>query len=306
MPEPLLNQIISDSLSSDSDVATLIRKVLLLGRRVRHEETKQWAQHELTGYPLDKPVPTYRGPHPLRIKGNWAHWGGWENQAYLSQWVFDDEQMNQLLYTISFRQPIMELQNIVLSGENLSTSWPEQACRMYQKAFEANKASGLQSSTLYSAYGQYSDYVLSGVIDSLKTAALTLAEELREVAPNAGEIEGPTISDPLVKERILQFQVFNYGGQNNIGQGENVHQQVTQHADNVQALIGQLQQQYGLEHEEANELVAAVRADRGTPGEATQSWLSKVRSGAVRVAEGVTASMISQGLPALLQQFPIP
>ena len=55
----LLEQIQNEAVDGTSDLATALRKCLILAARLKNQEFTEWVNHELNGYPEDA-IPEYR------------------------------------------------------------------------------------------------------------------------------------------------------------------------------------------------------------------------------------------------------
>ncbi|MEX5275449.1 hypothetical protein [Kocuria sp. CPCC 205261] len=299
MPGTLLEQIIADSTSSGVAVGDLLRKVWYLGRRIHHEPTMQWANAELHGYADDALVPSYRGPFMAHVTGNFTGpYGSQVNNHQLDRDVFSDE-INRYLYWKTFRHPIASLESGLSSGQQIGFPWPPLAVERYNRLAEEGKVGHVVYHTLFSAKATIDATMIRGALDAVKSSALTLAAELQDVAPEAGEVAGITVDNEDVRRVAMEFTTNIYGNQNTIGQGQGVHQQVANHAQNASTRLGQLQERFGLSHDDAAELVEVVEADGGQVGEQTMGWLEKFKSGAVSVAQGVTVDSLVAGIMAL-------
>lgn len=297
MAETLLDQIIADSITSGVSVGDLVRKVWFLGRTIGHDATVQWADKELNGYPLTAAVPKYRGPYPLYVTGDFHGYGPSVLNQQLTYEAFDKE-TNAHLYSTRFRQPLAELENLSQGKKSLEIRWPNPAVGEYNRLADQGKVAHFPGRQLNSARGIISVSTVHGILDSIKSATLALAVDLQQVAPAAGDVASISLQDEKVRQVLMQFNTNIYGNQNTVGQGETVKQKVTNTADDASTAIGQLQTQFGVSQENAAELVEAVQEDGGQIGENTKSWFQKVRSGAVRVAEGVTVESIASWLVA--------
>jgi AbiTii len=51
----LLDEIVDLSVKDDEKVSVLLRKCLVLAAKIKNDKLKEWAQHELNGYPYPNP-----------------------------------------------------------------------------------------------------------------------------------------------------------------------------------------------------------------------------------------------------------
>src|SRR5260221_14367747 len=65
----LIQEIQAEAVDGNSDLSTVLRKCLVLGSRLRHQELKEWANWELDGYPPSSELPDYRILHGLESFG---------------------------------------------------------------------------------------------------------------------------------------------------------------------------------------------------------------------------------------------
>ena len=71
----LLTEIQTLLTTPEVDLATVLRKALILASRLGNQEFKEWVQSELQGYPGEAPVPDYRVLH-LQSVGTFSGPGG--------------------------------------------------------------------------------------------------------------------------------------------------------------------------------------------------------------------------------------
>jgi AbiTii len=67
--EDLIHEIQDEAVDGKSDLSTVLRKLLVFGSQLGHQELKDWAKWELDGYPESIALPDYRKLHGLESFG---------------------------------------------------------------------------------------------------------------------------------------------------------------------------------------------------------------------------------------------
>jgi AbiTii-like protein len=67
--EDLIQEIQIEAVDGKSDLSTVLRKCLVLGSQLGHQQLKDWAKWELDGYPKTIELPDYRVLHGLESFG---------------------------------------------------------------------------------------------------------------------------------------------------------------------------------------------------------------------------------------------
>lgn len=157
--------------------------------------------------------------------------------------------------------------------------------------------------SLFSARSVVTRQHLRGLLDTVRSKALEFALDLQAVDPEAGTAGGPTVdTDPTLSTTIYNVTNNIYGHGANIAAGTHIKQRAVVKAGDAAGLIAAAQAA-GLELSDAEEYVAAVKADGRTDGPRTSRFLERVRSGGITLAGNVTANIAAQQLIAAAAQF---
>ena len=194
----LLQDIIAEATSSDSNAPRLLRLCMVLGSRLPHEPLKVWARHELEGYPNDVDVPGYRDL-TVRNKG-----------SFIGPILQGDMEISTLLLPESlrrhyekktFRESIAECADLAAKASadsQFRIPWPVEIALKYGSKHVSN-------GQCHSAWMEVSPSELVAIVDVVKTKVLAFALEIEGEAPHAGDVAGT--STPIAPAAISQ--IFN-------------------------------------------------------------------------------------------------
>lgn len=146
---------------------------------------------------------------------------------------------------------------------------------------------------------------LLGLLDRIKTAALGLALDIESASTKAGDSAGPTVNtEPALREAVESHMTMIFASNSSVSVASGVG------AVAVQLKVGDLQGLLGaarsiLDERGVEDLGTALGEDGGEPGDATRSFLERVRSGSYALAGGLAVNGAYDVLMALLGQvFP--
>ncbi len=301
----LLQDIVAAATQEECDVPSLLRKVLVLASRLRNEELKKWAGHELNGYPDEEIVPEYRRSDVISY--------GFFSDRFVGQATlqvpitvlpkeFRDEYRRVIL-----QNPINALIDLLErskeKGSEIKLPWPP-AARQY-----AQKVSPLQC---ISVWRVMNPSYIAGVVDTVKTRILLLSLDLEAADPSAGDV--PSTETSLSEARVSQIITTHIHGtvQNFSVGGDNVTQTatLTVQAGDMQSLLSALESA-GLQKNELQELSAAITADEASPpgatmpsmGERVKAWLGNLHVKAAQGLASVSTEVVSGLITAALLAY---
>jgi len=274
----LLADIQAECTSPVSSVSRLLRLCLQLAARLRHTPLKEWALHELNGYPDSSEIPSYR-IFGVRSQGFFL-------DRFIGKGTLDiplsvlPEELRDSFRTAKLGGAISQYENLLANndGTSLQIPWPVDLARIY-----GSKISPMQC---INAWKEIPPAALVGLLDTVKTRVLMMALEIEAEDPGAGDIPSApsTISEAVVS------QIFNtniYGGQvQNLAAGStNVAQIGTNHiGQGDSAALTTFLKAQGLGEQDTSQLVTALDADKseGTQGIGTRAaaWLARFGSDA--------------------------
>lgn len=269
----LLRDIQAAALDSKVDLATLLRKCLVLAKRLKHDELAAWLTRELNGYGSDDPLPPYR----ILSTQSFGHFAGPMGSGMRNAPIAKASLPQKLWSSVDespLREPVAALQGLSASKE-IHGKWSADLVALCQREYPM-----YPNMLLMSAWQVLSPSGVAAVIDTIRTRVLEFALAIEEQAPEAGDV--PPGAAPAVSKDVVT-QVFNVtinGGQSNIGTsggpaiaaGHSVSFGTTipeiAHADLRQALADireQITQLDASDRAEATDALAKVETELASP-----------------------------------------
>jgi hypothetical protein len=68
----LLREIQDEVIDANQPLTSVLRKARVLADELDNDPLRQWASHELNGYPHEAELPPYRALRPVRVLGTFA------------------------------------------------------------------------------------------------------------------------------------------------------------------------------------------------------------------------------------------
>ncbi|NNH01311.1 hypothetical protein HLH18_10630 [Acinetobacter sp. ANC 5414] len=162
----LLRQIQNDAVDASVKVSDLLRKCKILAYRLGNEDFKSWVENELNGYPeFKEELPQYRVLKNLNSKGHFS--GPFDSGIRNADIPIYNlpENLQEIVSTIIFHQPIAALEDLASSESELSQPWQPIILAKY----------GMQMYQGYSclqAWKVIPTSVVIGIVDTIKTKIL--------------------------------------------------------------------------------------------------------------------------------------
>jgi len=194
----LLEQIRTEAVGNDTDLAVILRKCRVLAQRLENEEFKKWVDFELGGYPANDAVPKYRVLDCF-CYGKFRHMSnGSESGSIQIPISTIPQQYRKTLFTMPFSDGVSVLQNLVnrTTNENIQTGWEADFCGLVGRGIFPNWE-------LLSAWRLYPAVRVVGLLDSVRNRILNFVLEIEKENPNAGE--AIMTSAPIPSRRIEQI-----------------------------------------------------------------------------------------------------
>jgi hypothetical protein len=298
----LLDEIITSASGSDEQIAVTLRKCLVLAFKLKNESLKDWVGHELNGYGNDDPLPNYRTAHGTAKGLFLGPYNSSINEQPIPAGALD-EQHRSWASEIELRQPIAAYEGTKLDSKP-SIPWPADLVVLYQAKFFERRY------ILNRAWLEISPSMLIGLIDTVKTRALTLALQIQEELPE-GVVEDRAIQN-LLPEKVQQ--IFNVtilgGGTNVIGAVDNV-QSISVTTNDFESLKSELTK-LGVSQHQLDELKLNLEVDRAelpsgkssqSLGKATLAWIAKTVASAGKAGLKVTANVAEELIKRALLQY---
>lgn len=199
----MLDEIIAGATDDSTSTANLLRKVFVVSHRIKATEVQRWSESELNGYNINEPtsLPAYRGPLPARARGTYAGPEGSSTTQSLSPQNVP-EWFSQSFFQVSLHQPVAELDEAAGGSDDPVIPWPGEAIVQWNKWEADGTVPSIQFMNVVAASTLVTRMSIRGVIDIIRNNALRFALDLQQDYPDAGEPDGPTVSDSGVQRVI--------------------------------------------------------------------------------------------------------
>ena len=297
----LLQDIQADAVDSGRPVGDLLRKCKILAARLQYEPLAEWVDHELNGYGDSDALPSYRGPFPADVLGNFLGIGWSQAKGMPIARASVDEEDRDLLFTVKFSQGVAHFESLLASGSgeggSFSVPWTGDAVAKYQSSLVEGPMS-LTSARIVMSRAQITEF-----IDQIRNRVLTFALEIEGENPDAGESPPGADPPPVASAKIEQLYITNVlGGQNVVASGsDNIISDFEQVTQGDWGALDKALEAFGVTPAEREDLLAAIGDDGelagDDPGPAVQRWLGAMSAagarGTTKLAPGVTSSMIA-------------
>lgn len=268
---------------------------------------KAWLAAELHGYSDTDEVPEYRRlPNPpitLIFNG----FGGSQDAIRIAASDLPKE-IATALSDFSLRQPAAELAVLATAEATPSTNLPPRWVHAYrQRIQERADVPHIPMMILNEARVTLPPSFLAGVVDQIRSHALSLALGLEDVSQEAGSLGGPTVEQSAELAHQVQVHLTNFGSNLTVNAAIATapHASVSQSVaiGDVGAVLSAAESI--LQADGVVDLREALEADQGVPQERTSRFLARVRDGGYRLVGDLTGSAAYDAMKALLAQaFP--
>lgn len=265
---PEIEAAATDPTMSEAD---LLRKCKVLAYRLGNGPFKEWVDHELSGYPLGVALPEYRKDRRGRVVAEVAGSFGrsMSNVPVPISLLPDGRKWN----VMDFRQGVAELRAVVANTKQAGKN-------SVINGFPPEVFASLEVVEGFSTMAMQLNISLAtveGILDQIRTRALTFALELESADPSALETGQSSLGERQV---TAIFNNVILGGNVNLAQGNagSVNQAVLGVVEgDLESLMARLDD-LGIAEEERRELREAIEADEGERppdglGERTKQWL---------------------------------
>ena len=211
----LLDEIRSDLVNASADLSNTLRKAKILASAIGVPEFRQWVDFELGGYTDRDKVPSYRRFQPT----NFGHFLG----------PFQSGQKNVVLPTYNLPPQVKDFaENLIFfngvgalaaqASESGQVKWPQE---MVMLARDTLQMTG--GMVLVDAYQPVPGYLVSGILDQVKTKLLDFVLSLQESNITSEDLDNRTVESEVARNL---FYIYIYGDRNIVASGEHVTQQV--------------------------------------------------------------------------------
>ncbi|WP_034160374.1 AbiTii domain-containing protein [Sphingomonas sp. ERG5] len=282
----IVGDIVDGAIDDNVKLATLLRKLLIVGERLQNDELKTWVLHELNGYDGDDQLPPYRQMN-ISAKGVFVSIVGQMNDQPLQASVMQKEHQ-WWATSASLLGTIASLETLVVGEPNgrVMLEWPADLVAFYSKKFSTDWH-------LNRAWQEIPINAVNGLLDTVRTRILQFALELQK---ELGDAEPSSQAAPpeAVNNAV---QTIIYGGNNIIsptiaGNVQFIGEQTVVQGDffSLSSALSAI----GVDQTHVTELESAISADKAEGadkgyGEKVKGWLAK--AGTYVATEGGKAAV---------------
>lgn len=296
----LLEEIITGATDDSVSTGNLLRKVTVVAHYLRAKEVADWVKGELNGYKTVESLPNYRHDLLTPVMGTWTGYFGTSATQLVSSLGLPEEA--DMLFKVSFFQPISELEELVLLPKDPAQAWDPWQVAQFNKWNQEGKGVWMENMSLLNAHRVVTRASIRGVIDTIRNTALDLALNLHTTDEHAGTLHGPTIADAPIATTINNFTTHVYGHGANVAFGDNATLRSRVVVNDVESLLTAARD-LGLTDEGIAELRAAAEAPEPTRPSLLKEVAKRVGSGALVLTNAVAAEVAGSQLDMLVQQF---
>jgi AbiTii len=297
----LLHDIQAAAMDPQQSVGDLLRKCQVLAYRLQHEPLKTWVAYELGGYPSGADLPEYRRDHACVVRANLGGPGQLLRNVQVPVSYLPDP-WSRTAARASFFQGVGELESMAAATTDANFR-SEIPAEVFADVEIYDGFTTLQMWTVIPGA------MVAGVVDQIRTRALTFALELEALDPEAGDSAGRTLqASPQSINQIFNTQVL--GGTLNWASGAgHVSQTVVSVVPGDFDSLAAYLREHGVEDAELADLRAAIDADAGDgsehePGPRVRDWIGKlmvrIASSGGRIAESASGGLIAEGIVRFL------
>ena len=299
-----LDDIISGATDESTSTSNLLRKVLIVGHRLKADQIIGWAKQELDGYSSDAELPSYRHRLVAPVIGQWDGPFG-HSVSHSIDTMGIPEHLREPLFTVDLRQSVAELEAWVRSGESKMQHWSSQAIFLYRKLAEDGEVPQIENRMLNNVYKEISMDTVRGAIDSVRTKALELALDLQDVNPDAGEVTttASTVeNDESIASVVNNFEITVFGDGANVSYGDNAIQTTAVSHGDTEGFIKAIRA-LGIGGQALEEMKEAAEAPDSERPSRFKQVLERIKSGAISIGTTAATKAVTSQVEQLVQQF---
>jgi hypothetical protein len=203
--EDLIHEIQDEAVDGKSDLSTVLRKYLVFGSQLGHQQLKNWAKWELDGYPESIALPDYRKLHGLESFGIFLGAAGSGLQNAPLSLLNLPEQVRDEYANPPVRQGvrvIAEMLNAQKEG-TISWAWPAPACEVFD---HKNYRSDLR---LMQAWISVPAAALVGILETIRNRILSFVLEIVILERRSGPDHKVPSKESKEKKTTQITQIFN-------------------------------------------------------------------------------------------------
>lgn len=297
----LLREIQDTATDGNTELATVLRKCMVLASRLGHEDFKNWVDQELNGYASKEKLPSYR-VFQVQSSGHFVGSGGQQLRHAPIALFSIPEKFRDAVRTVYLTEGVSNYENQVKTAKGEAAifySWPPELVVAYgSQIYEDMGCLGAWMNIPASA--------LVGMLDIVRNKILKFVLEIEVIAPEVGEAAPGT--QPLSKESIKYiFNTYISGGTNAIATGSSDFSQAVQQEILLNDLnsLEKYLKSLGIASEDLQDLQISIQEDESRKdskkiGDKVGGWIGKMVgktvSGAWQVSTAVAADVLSKAI----------
>ena len=301
--EDLIHEIQAEAVDGNSDLSTVLRKCLVLGSQLGHQQLKDWANWELDGYPESSELPDYRVLHGLESFGIFLGGAGSGLQNAPLSLLNLPKQVRDGYANPPLRQGVKAIAEMLKAEKEgtIQWAWPAPACEVFD---HKNYRPDLH---LMQAWISVPAAALVGVLETIRNRVLNFVLEIVILERRPDDAVLSKESKETQTAQITQtFHQIIYGPVSNVGTADSVSQTMIVAPGDLEGLRTRLRES-GLPNSELQDLERAIKADETEPqpgkghfGKNVSKWLgetfNKAATGAIKVAPELIATVATKAL----------
>lgn len=268
----------------------------MLAQRLDHAQLRQWALHELGGYPDRRAVPAYRKCATEVLGDFLGPFGSGYRNLPIPPLVLPDrvsEEVREDAFSMVFDEGVGHLEDLVRKGGGrLQAAWSADFVAVIADQI-------IEGYHLARAWRVISPSFIQGMLDTIRTRVLSFALEIERENPAAGEADPGTHPIPAETVTNIVNMTIMEGSTSSVAIGSpgarvigSFEVTVGDRGSLLQALSAA-----GVKPEDIAELEGALdeddtAGDGNGMGKSVQRWLGKLSGGAVSQAVAGVATQI--------------
>jgi AbiTii len=268
----LLDKIIELATDNQQPLTVLLRQCIVLAHEMKNQQLREWANHELNGYPEQTKVPEYR----TVLAGA----TGTFNAGYMFPTIRRqipalamEEAHRKFAEIVHLREPVNAYETSLAAlksdkGRVLAYEWNANLIGYYQETF-------IEGHVLLKAWQEVPIGVIAGMLDTIRTRVLNMALELKsEIGESDADLkkvkqdsaEAEKVSS-IVLTQIFGGTVYMAAGQQNV----NVQNIAVGNWEDLKKALGS----HGIVPDELDKLSQDIQQDGKALGTRVKAWISR-------------------------------
>jgi len=300
--EDLIQEIQIEAVDGKSDLSTVLRKCLVLGSQLGHQQLKDWAKWELDGYPESSELPDYRVLHGLESFGIFLGAAGSGLRNVPVSVLKLPEQVRENYTNPPVRQGVRAIAEMLKAGNqgSIEWAWPAIACEVFDHE-------GYRSDfRLMQAWINVPVAALVGILDTIRNRLLSFVLEIETILGPDEIVPSKASKDTKTAQITQTFHQTIFGPVSNVGTTDSFSQTVIVAVGDLDGLKARLREK-GLPEPDLQELEKAIKADATESKQAERhfgkhvaGWLGdivkKAGGGALKLGTDLVATVATKAL----------